>query len=262
MRMRDKVAVVTGGARGIGLAYCERFTAEGCAVVIADVLDDEGEAAACALRERYGKGRYVRCDVTRKAEVDAAMDAAVAEFGRLDVCIANAGVLDSGDFMDVTDESFNRVMAVNVKGVLHTGQAAAQCMIACGRGGVIINISSLAARMPVPDEGVYAASKGAVEALTRIMAVSLADHGIRVLTIAPGTTETPMMAEQLADPAVRAKIVSRTPLRRPSEPEEMAGVAAFLASDDASFMTGQTLYVDGGKLVLYGTMPEIGGGTG
>ncbi len=261
-RMADKVAVVTGGARGIGLAYCERFAAEGCAVVIADVLDEEGEAAAHGLRERHGKGRYVHCDVTRKPDVVAAMDAAVAEFGGLDVCIANAGVLDSGDFMDVTDESFDRVMAINVKGVLYTGQAAARCMIAGGRGGVIINISSLAARLPVPDEGVYAASKSAVESLTRIMAVSLADRGIRVLAIAPGATETPMMAEQLADPAVRAGIVSRTLLRRASAPEEMAGVAAFLASDDASFMTGQTLYVDGGKLVLYGTMPDIGGGEG
>ncbi|MGH6953455.1 MAG: SDR family NAD(P)-dependent oxidoreductase, partial [Alphaproteobacteria bacterium] len=250
MRLKDKVTVITGGARGIGVAYARRFVAEGSRVVIADVLDREGEAAAAELSRAGGAARYVHCDVTRKAQVDALMDSAVSAFGRLDVAIANAGVLDHGDFLDVTEESFDRVMAVNVKGAFLTGQAAARRMIACGRGGVIINIASTVAVLGEPSEGAYPTSKGAVNLLTRVMAVSLADHGIRVVAIGPGATRTPMMAGPLADPERRRIIEARTPLRRPAEPEEMAGVAAFLASEDASYITGQTIYVDGGRLVL------------
>jgi NAD(P)-dependent dehydrogenase (short-subunit alcohol dehydrogenase family) len=256
MNGRTKVVVVTGGARGIGLAYCERFAADGYAVVIADLLDDEGERAAETLRKNGAMAAFARCDVTNRAQVEAAMSLAVTEFGGLDVCIANAGVLDEGHFLDLTEDAFDRVMGVNVKGVFLSGQAAAREMIACGNGGVIINISSTVAVLAVEFEGFYPVSKGAVNQMTRVMAVSLADHGIRVVAIAPGATKTPMMAEQLADPVISRAIASRTPLRRAAEPSEIAGVAAFLASDDASYMTGQTLYVEGGRLVLSLTMPE------
>lgn len=256
MSQNRKVVVVTGGARGIGLAYCTRFANDGYAVVIADRLDDDGERAAATLSRDGGVACYVHCDVTKRSQVETTMDTAVSSYGRLDVCIANAGVLDEGHFLDLTEEAFDRVMEVNVKGVFLSGQTAARQMIACGNGGVIINIASTVAILVVEHEGFYPVSKAAVAQMTRVMAVSLADHGIRVVGIAPGATRTPMMAEQLADPVISRAIEARTPLRRAADPSEIAGVAAFLASDDASYMTGQTLYVEGGRLVLSLTMPE------
>ena len=256
MKKQSKVVVVTGGARGIGRAYCERFARDGYAVVIADRLDTDGQQTADAITRDGGVARYVHCDVTERSQVEAAMDAAVSSYRRLDVCIANAGVLDEGHFLDLTEEAFDRVIGVNVKGVFLTGQTAARRMIACGNGGVVINIASTVAVLAVEHEGFYPVSKAAVAQMTRVMAVSLADHGIRVVGIAPGATRTPMMAEQLADPVISRAIEARTPLRRAADPSEIAGVAAFLASDDASYMTGQTLYVEGGRLVLSLTMPE------
>ena len=256
MKENPKVVVVTGGARGIGRAYCERFAKDGYAVVITDRMDEEGEQAAAAIRENGGIAQYVHGDVTDRAQMTAVMDTAVSAFGRLDVCIANAGVLDEGHFLDLTEDAFDRVMGINVKGVFLTGQTAARQMIACANGGVIINIASTVAILAVEHEGFYPVSKAAVVQMTRVMAVSLADHGIRVVGIAPGATKTPMMAEQLADPVLSRVIEARTPLRRAADPEEIAGVAAFLASKDATYMTGQTLYVEGGRLVLSLTMPE------
>lgn len=256
MKNTRKVVLVTGGARGIGSAYCDRFANDGYAVVVADRLDKDGEMTVNAIIQRGGTASYVHCDVTNRAQVESAMSRAVSEFGRLDVCIANAGVLDEGHFLDLTEASFDRVMGVNVKGVFLTGQCAARQMIACGNGGVIINIASTVAILAVEYEGFYPVSKAAVGQMTRVMAVSLADHGIRVVGIAPGATKTPMMAEQLADPVISRAIEARTPMRRAADPAEIAGVAAFLASDDASYMTGQTLYVEGGRLVLSLTMPE------
>jgi len=256
MNNARKVVLVTGGARGIGSAYCERFANDGYAVVVADRLDEDGERLVDTIVEQGGTARYVHCDVTHRSQVEAATSLAVSEYGRLDVCIANAGVLDEGHFLDLTEASFDRVMGVNVKGVFLTGQCAARQMIACGHGGVIINIASTVAILAVEHEGFYPISKAAVSQMTRVMAVSLADHGIRVVGIAPGATKTPMMAEQLADPVISQAIEARTPMRRAADPAEIAGVAAFLASDDASYMTGQTLYVEGGRLVLSLTMPE------
>lgn len=253
MRLKDKVAVITGGARGIGEAYVRRFVAEGAKVVFGDVADREGAALAKALD---GRARYHHCDVTKAAEVDALMEEAVSAFGGLDVCIANAGVVDSGSILDVSEKTFDHVMAVNVKGPLLTCRAAAKRMIAAKKGGVIINIASTVAILGEVGEGCYPLSKGAVNALTRVLAVELADHGIRVVAIGPGGTRTGMMADALPGTPRGKRIEMRTPLRRMAEPEEMAGVAVFLASSDASYITGQTIYVDGGRLVLNMVMPE------
>jgi len=254
MRLTNKVAVITGGARGIGLAYATRFVKEGAKVVIGDLLDKEGGEAVKTLGA--DKAFYVRCDVTKKAEVDALMDAAVKKFGRLDSCIANAGISTHADFLDVTEADWDRVMAINVKGVFLTGQAAAKRMIACGNGGVIINIGSVNSVLVQHGSVPYPVSKGAVLLLTKVMAISLADHGIRVCAIGPGPTKTAMEAAVMADPAKRKIRESRTALRRMAEPEEVAAVAAFLASDDASYLTGQQIYVDGGRLALNYMMPE------
>ncbi len=255
MTLEGRVAVITGGARGIGFAYARRFVADGARVVIGDVLDAEGRAAVAALGADVV--RYRHCDVTKKAEVDALMDSAVDVFGRLDVAIANAGVSHKAPFLDVSEADFDRVMAINVKGVFLTGQAAAKRMIACGEGGVIINIASVNAVLVQHDSIAYPVSKGAVHLLTRVMAISLADHGIRVVAIGPGPTKTAMEAAVMADPVKRRIRESRTALRRLAEPEEVAAVAAFLASDDASYITGQTVFVDGGRLVLNYMMPDL-----
>ena len=256
MRIKDKVAVITGAARGIGQAYAERFAAEGAAVVLADILDKEGQAVAAGIAAKGGRARYVRCDVSRRADVSALMDAAVSTFGHLDVAIANAALVDEGDVMDVTDETFERVFAVNVRGTFLTDQEAAKRMIAGRRKGVLINIASTVAVVGDNYEGCYSATKGAVNLLTRTFALSLAPHGIRVVAIGPGPVKTAMMAGPLSDPVRLKGLRARTPLGRPAEPSEIAAVAVFLASDEASFVTGQTYYADGGRLALNYVMPE------
>ena len=260
MKLQGKVAVITGGARGIGFAYGRRFVEEGARVVIGDLLEDEGRAAVAELEGLGGQALYRPCDVTRKADVDGLMAAAVKGFGRLDCCIANAGISIHADFLDLAEADFDRVIAVNLKGPFLTGQAAAREMVALGNGGAIINITSVNAVVANHDGTAYAASKGGVALLTKVMAISLADHGIRVNAIGPGPVKTAMEAAVLADPEKRRIREIRTPLRRMAEPAEVAAVAAFLASDDASYLTGQTLYVEGGRLALAYMMPEEGKG--
>lgn len=251
MRLKDKVAVITGAAQGIGEAYARRFAKEGAKVVIGDLNDKLGQGVAGSI----GKAaRYVPADVTKKADLDRLMDTAVSEFGKLDICIANAALADYGDIMDTTEETFDRVYAVNVKGTFLTDQAAARRMIP-NKYGVIINIASTVGVVGDNYEGVYPGSKGAVNLLTRTFALSLAPHGVRCVAIGPGATRTPMMAPFLDDPVRLKGLQARTPLGRPAEPDEVASVAVFLASDDASYVTGQTYYVDGGRLALNYVMP-------
>ncbi len=256
MRLKDKVAVITGAARGIGQAYAERFAQEGAAIVVADILDREGEAVVAGIKAKGARAVYARCDVTSRAQVSALMDRAVTSFGQLDIVIANAALPDFGDVMDVTDDTFDKVFAVNVKGTFLTDQEAAKRMIAGKRKGVIINIASTVAVVGDNYEGCYPASKGAVNLLTRTFALSMAPHGIRVVAIGPGPVKTAMMAGPLSDPVRLKGLKARTPLGRPAEPFEIAAVAVFLASDEASFVTGQTYYADGGRLALNYVMPE------
>lgn len=258
-RLEGRVAVVTGGVQGIGEAYCRRFAEEGARIVIGDVQDGKGPAAVAALEAMGAEAAYAHCDVTKKAEVEALMDLAVERFGRLDICIANAAIVHEAKFFDLKVEDWDRVMRINVKGAFLTGQSAARRMIACGNGGVIINIASTNAMMVNESQVAYPISKGAVVQMTKMMAITLADHGIRANAIAPGPTKTKMLEEVMANtPTFQANIGLRTPLRRPAEPEEMANVAVFLASDESSYMTGQTLWVDGGRAGLNYQMPQDG----
>ena len=255
MRLADKVTIVTGAAGGIGLACAERFAREGAAVVLADVSDDKGEAAAAAIRAGGGKARYRRCDVGSKAEVDALVDYAVTEFGRLDCAIANAGIIRVASFLDLSEKDWDDVIRVNLKGVFLTGQAAARQMVRQGGGGTVINMSSVNAVMAIPAITPYVASKGGINQLTKVMALSLAEHGIRVNAIGPGSIATEMLMTQMTDDAARRRILSRTPLGRAGEPDEVAKVAMFLASDDSSYITGQIIYPDGGRMALNYTVP-------
>jgi glucose 1-dehydrogenase len=248
MRLQDKVAVVTGAAQGIGLACAERFVAEGARVMLADVEEGKGRQAAGSLGER---ARFQRCDVGAKAEVDALVAATVEAFGRLDVMVSNAGIPHAAEFLDLAEADFDRVLRVNLKGVFLTGQAAARQMAAQGEGGVILNMASVNGVLAIPNQVPYVVSKGGVNQLTKVMALALAPHGIRVVAIGPGTILTELARNAVrADEAARKKILSRTPMGRCGEPAEVAAVAAFLASDDASYITGTTIYPDGGRLAL------------
>jgi len=258
MRLKDKVAVVTGAAAGIGLACARRFAAEGAKVVLADIDAEKGRAAATAIADTGAEARFIACDVGDKAEVDALIAGASEAYGGIDCAIANAGIVHACDFLELAEEDFDRVIRVNLKGVFLTGQAAARQMVAQGRGGTIINMSSVNAVMAIPAITPYVAAKGGVNQLTKVMALSLVDKGIRVNAIGPGSIMTEVFKTVVNDKAAMDKILSRTPMGRVGEPDEVASVAVFLASDDSSYITGQTIYPDGGRLALNYTVPVAG----
>jgi len=255
MKLSGKVAVITGSARGIGRACAERFLADGCKVVISDV-DGAGLAKTEGELGRSTDLRAVACDVAKRADVDRLVATAVKEFGRIDIMVNNAGVARNQDFLDITEKDFDEIIGINLKGAFFGVQAAARQMVAQGGGGVIINMSSVNALLAIPALATYAISKGGMKQLTSVAAVALAPHNIRVVAVGPGTILTDMVATAIFNSdAARQSVLSRTPVGRGGEPSEVASVVAFLASDDASYITGQTIYPDGGRLVLNYTVP-------
>lgn len=255
MKHAGKVALVTGAAQGIGLACAARLLSEGARVAL---LDRDG-AAAQAAAGRLGEGAMaIAADLAGLApDAAAAIVAQVStRFGRLDTLVNNAGVIRLQPFLDVTPEAWDLMMDVNVRAPMLLGQAAARAMIAQGGGGAIVNLSSVTAELGAPMAAGYAASKGAMRQLTRVMGLELIGHGIRVNAVGPGTIATDMAARAvLDDPATRHTVLSRTPIGRLGDPDEIAKAVSFLASDDASYVVGQTVYVDGGRLVLNYTVP-------
>ncbi|MBB3066842.1 SDR family NAD(P)-dependent oxidoreductase [Limibacillus halophilus] len=255
MRLKDQVAVITGGAAGIGKACAKRFAEEGAKVVLADVNVARGEEAVEEIQASGGEALFVSCDVGSKAEVDSLIAATVAGYGRIDCAIANAGIVHAASFLDLDEADFDRVLRVNLKGVFLTGQAAARQMVKQGGGGTIINMSSVNAVMAIPAITPYVVSKGGVMQLTKVMALSLTEHDIRVNAIGPGSIRTEVFEQVANDPEKIRGILSRTPMGRVGEPEEIASVALFLASKDSSYITGQTIYPDGGRMALNYTVP-------
>jgi NAD(P)-dependent dehydrogenase (short-subunit alcohol dehydrogenase family) len=255
-RLAGKCAVVTGAANGIGLACARRLAADGAAVVLADINPELGEAAAKSLREGGARAIFVATDVTRREAIDALVTRAIDEYGRLDIMLNNAGVALTAPILEMSDELFDKVLATNLRSAFMGTQSAARHMVASGRGGVIINMSSVNALLAIPGLAAYACSKGALNQLTKVAAIELAPHNIRVVAIGPGTILTDLAKQAvMGDDAARRKILARTPIGRAGEPEEVASVASFLASDDASYITGQTIYPDGGRLALNYTVP-------
>jgi glucose 1-dehydrogenase len=254
MRFQDQVVIVTGAANGIGRACAEAFAAEGASVVLADIDAEAGARAADDIRAGGAEVKFVRTDVGDRNQAQRLIDQTLDAFGRLDVLINNAGIIKTADFLDISEEDFDAVLRVNLKGVFLVGQAAARVMARQGRGA-IVNMSSANAVVAIPNQVPYVTSKGAVNQLTKVMALALADKGVRVNAIGPGSILTDLLKVVMADEAARKKILSRTPMGRCGEPAEVAKVALFLASDDASYLTGQCIYPDGGRLALNYTVP-------
>lgn len=252
MRLTQKVAIVTGAAQGIGLACATRFVQEGAKVMLADINQAAGSAAVGQLG---ASAAFCHADVSVKSDVDALIAATLAAFGRIDILVNNAGITHAADFLDLTEEDFDRVLRVNLKSMFLCGQAAARVMVRQGSGS-IINMSSVNAVLAIPNQVPYVVSKGGINQLTKVMAVGLAQYGVRVNAIGPGTIMTELAKQAvMSSEDARKKILSRTPLGRCGEPEEIASIAAFLASEDSSYMSGQTIYADGARLALNYTVP-------
>jgi NAD(P)-dependent dehydrogenase (short-subunit alcohol dehydrogenase family) len=251
MKLDGKVAIVTGGAHGIGLAIAKRYVTEGAKVVIADVDAAAGEPAAHALGAAC---RFVATDVGDAAQAQRLIDGACAAFGPLDILVNNAGIVHGADFLELKEADFDRVLRVNLKGAFLTGQSAARRMVEQVKAGCppgsIVNMSSVNAVLAIPNQVPYCVSKGGLAQLTKVMALSLAPYGIRVNAIGPGSIMTDILKSVATDREAKRRLLSRTPLGRIGEPDEIAAVALFLASDDAAYVTGQTVYADGGRLGL------------
>lgn len=248
--LQGRVCIVTGAAQGIGEACARRFAREGAKVVLADIDDARGQALAQELG-----GVYVHCDVGDKAQVDTLVAQAMLKHGGIDVLVNNAGIFKAADFLDITEADYDAVLRVNLKGSFLVGQAVAREMAKAG-GGAIVNMSSVNAVLTIPSIATYNMSKGGINQLTRVMALSLADKGVRVNAVAPGTIATELAQKAvLTSEEAKARIMSRTPMKRLGEPWEVADVVAWLASDAASYVTGEIVVVDGGRMTLNYTVP-------
>ena len=244
MRLEGKIALVTGGARGIGFAIAKAFAAEGAAPVIADINEEGAREAAASLEANDAMGLAV--DVADQASVAATMEAILSRHGRLDILVNNAGIGGNTPFLDITLAEWNRTLAINLTGAFLVAQAAAREM-AKRRSGKIVNIASLSGQRGGHGRAAYGSAKAGLDLLTKVMAVELAEHGINVNAIAPGAIETEM-AKFAHDGATRAAYGYLIPMTRYGTPEEIADAAVFLCSDESRYVHGHTLNVDGGFL--------------
>ena len=246
MRLENKVALISGGARGMGAVEAKLFAKEGAKVIIGDLLEDEGKKVEAEINEAGGECVFVLLDVTDEDAWKRAVNEAVSRFGKLDILVNNAGIYRAHIVEETTAEEWDQVMDINAKGVFLGTKHAIPAMRQAG-GGSIVNISSVAGLVGSKQTTAYTASKGAVRLLTKSTAIQYAADGIRANSVHPGTIVTPMTEGFLAEPAMHEDRVNRTPLKRLGRPEDVAYGVLYLASDEASFVTGSELVIDGGR---------------
>jgi len=255
MQHQDKIAIVTGAAQGIGYACAERLFGEGATVVLADVNTEKASAAAVELDSSGERALPITCDVGDRLAVVDLIASTVQQFGRLDIMINNAAISCSTSALELSEEELDSVLNVNLKGTFWGTQEAAKVMVGQENGGAIVNMSSAQAELAIPDRVPYGISKAGINQLTRIFAIALATQGVRVNAVGPGTILTPLTAGLGNNEEAYRRILSRTPMGRLGQAKEVASVVSFLASDDASYVTGQTIYPDGGRAHLNYTVP-------
>lgn len=249
MRIPGKVAIVTGAAYGMGRAISRRFAAEGAKVVLFDRDGTRNAETEQLIRGDSNEAYALNGDVSQRAEVEAAVAEAVRRYGRLDIMVANAGISTPTPFLELTDAIWDQMLAINLTGVFLCGQAAARAMVAGGHGGKIINTASVNSEICGPNTAHYSATKGGVRMLTKAMAVELAQHKINVNCIGPGIIETGISRRKLSDEAEQERYRRIVPWGRIGQPEEIANVALFLASDESEYITGTQIFVDGGWML-------------
>ncbi len=249
MRLKDKVAIVTGAARGIGRAIALRFGQEGASVAIVDLLEKEGRQTVRLIEANGGRAMFVRTDVSDGDQVQAMVDAVVKRWGTIHILVNNAGICPFEGFLEMPEALWDQVLDVNLKGYFLCSQAVARVMVEQGVKGRIIAISSISSEFGGSSQAHYCASKAGINLLVKSMAISLGPYGITCNAVLPGTVETDINREALADPAVRDYWSKRAPLGRLGQPEDIAGPVLFFASDDSAWCTGSMLVVDGGTSV-------------
>ena len=251
MKLNDKVAIVTGAADGIGYASALAFAQHGASVVLADIESEMNQAGAARISEQTGQETLaVTCDVSEDDHLKNLLQVTLDRFGRCDILLNNAGIILTGDILDLAPDDFDRVISVNLRAYFVMSQLVSRHMVAHGVEGSIINMASLNSELAIPNQVAYVSSKGGVQQLTKATALRLAEHNIRVNAIGPGSIKTRVLDAVMTDDEARRRILSRTPLKRLGEPSEVASIAVFLASDYASYLTGQTIYPDGGRAAL------------
>jgi meso-butanediol dehydrogenase / (S,S)-butanediol dehydrogenase / diacetyl reductase len=248
MRLKDKVAIITGGGSGFGEVTAKLFANEGAAVMLADINGSAAAVVAETINNAGGRAIWAKTDVTSASSVKAMVQATLGTFERVDILFNNAGIEGFGTVIESDEETWDRMFAVHVRGAYLCSKYALPPMIDSGRGGVVINVSSVAGLVGLQHMSAYSAAKGAIISLTRAMAADFAQHGIRVNCVAPGTTMTPLGKRLIENdtPEKLAQRLSRYPLGRFGQPEEIARSVLFLASDDSSYATGTCLVIDGG----------------
>ncbi len=248
MKLKNKVAIISGGTKGIGRGIAVEYLKEGAKVVISATTEKTGLEAQAELSE-YGDVLFIPCDASNLDQVQEVIEKTVEHFGKLDIYVANAGINDSNKthYLDITPQSYDHIMDVNLKGMFFGGQYAARQMVKQGEGGAIINMSSVNAYLALDSQMVYTTSKGAIQQLTKVQAVALNEHQIKVNAIAPGPIESELMRRVGSDEQLFNTVLSRTPMGRIGTPEEVGRLAVFLACEDSDFIFGQSIYIDGGR---------------
>jgi len=250
LELKDKVAIITGARRGMGKSHALKLAKVGAKVVVSDISQEECQLVVDEIKKEKGEAIAVKCDATKKEEVDNMIKAAVDKWGKVDILVNNAGICQFKPFLELTEEEWDRTLNINLKGYFLCAQAAAKEM-AKQKSGVIINIASVAMGQQgigFPNIVHYCASKGGIVGMTEALAVELAPYNIRVNAISPGMIETPMIDPVKQDPKIMEAMLARVPMRRVGKPEEVSNLVLFLASDVSSYMTGSTVVIDGGWL--------------